>query len=86
MERQSDVLSQVAPDARIIPGHGPARADVDDLRRFHTMLGESIEMVRQKRTAGRNSEQIQEEGVLAAYASWSGNAERFLDSIYRSLQ
>ena len=43
-------------------------------------------MVRQKRTAGRNSEQIQEEGVLAAYASWSGNAERFLDSIYRSLQ
>ncbi len=81
-----DVLSQVAPDARIIPGHGPARADVDDLRRFHRMLEESIEMVREKHSAGRSSEQIQEEGVLAAYASWSGNGERFLDSIYRSLE
>ncbi len=73
------------PDTRIIPGHGPARADVNDLRRFHTMLEESIEMVRQKRSAAQSSEQIQEEGVLAAYASWTGNAERFLDSIYRSL-
>ena len=80
-----DVLGQVDSDARIIPGHGPARAGVDDLRRFHAMLEESIEMVGRKRSDGRSSEQIQEEGVLAAYASWSGNAERFLDSIYRSL-
>ncbi len=80
-----DVLEQVASDARIIPGHGPARANVNDLRRFHTMLDQSVEMVRQKKSAGMSSDQIQEEGVLAAYASWQGNAERFLDSIFRSL-
>jgi cyclase len=87
MRNVGQVLDRVESDARIIPGHG-ALATVDDLRRYHAMLGEMVTMVTRKRSAGKTLEQIQAEGVPSKYDSWGTgfiNAERWLESVYRSV-
>ena len=87
MRNVGQVLDRVDDDAHIIPGHG-ALASVDDLRRYHAMLEEVIALVTNKRSAGKTLEQIQQEGVPSEYESWGTgfiNAERWLESVYRSL-
>ena len=86
MRNVGAVLARVRPDVWVIPGHGRL-ATVDDLRRFHRMLGEMIEFVGEKRSAGRSLEQIQREGVPAACESWGAliSADRWLEIVYRSI-
>ncbi|MDX1578383.1 MAG: MBL fold metallo-hydrolase, partial [Gemmatimonadota bacterium] len=82
------VLEEIPADAVIIPGHGPV-SDVDDLRLYHRMLGETIAMVRQKMEDGRSAEEIQAEGVGSAWDGWGEgfiSTERWLETIYRSLE
>ena len=81
------VLDNVPSDIWIIPGHGPL-SSVDDLRTYHRMITETIAMVRGKMDHGLSSEQIQGEGVSEEWADWGWpfiSAERWLDTVYRSL-
>ena len=83
----SEVLANVPADIRIIPGHGPL-SSVDDLRTYHRMINETIEMVRGKIEAGMSSEQVQGEGVSEEWADWGAgfiSTERWLDTVHRSL-
>ena len=87
MRNVGQVLDRVDDDTRIIPGHG-ALASKADLGRYHAMLQETISMVTSKRSAGKTLEQIQAEGVPDEYEEWGTgfiNAERWLESVYRSV-
>ena len=87
MQNVGRILETVRSDTNIIPGHGRL-ATVNDLRRFHTMLEDTAAFVRQKHSAGKSLEQIQQEGVPAKYESWGAgfiNAERWLSIVYRSI-
>jgi glyoxylase-like metal-dependent hydrolase (beta-lactamase superfamily II) len=83
----SEVLANVPDDLHIIPGHGPL-SSVDDLRTYHRMINETIEMVRGKIEAGMSSEEIQGEGVSEEWDGWGAgfiSTERWLDTVHRSL-
>ena len=87
MRNINHILGQVSPSTRIIPGHGPL-AGVADLRRYRDMLETMVDLVTEKKADGKSLEQIQSEGVPAEYDSWGAgfiNAERWLESVYRSL-
>ena len=81
------VIKQVPADAKVIPGHGPL-ATVDDLKRFHRMLVETIAIVRQRMQAGKTLDQIKAEGLPEEWKSWDGgfvSTTRWLETIHASL-
>ena len=87
MRNVGRILQEVSADVRIILGHGPL-TDVDDLRRYHMMLEETLDLVRQKKSGGQTLEQIQEAGVPLKYESWGAgfiDADRWLEIVFRSL-
>ena len=87
MRNVGQILECVRPDTQIIPGHGRL-ATLDDLRRYHVMLGEMIDFVAEKKAAGDSLERIQEYGVPPAYESWGAgfiNGQRWIEIIHRSL-
>ncbi|WP_428268156.1 MBL fold metallo-hydrolase [Haliangium sp.] len=69
-------IEMLPADSKLIPGHGPA-STLDELRAFHTMLTDSIELVRGHIAAGKSLEQIQAAGMPAKY---SGLGSGFIDS------
>ena len=83
----AEVLADLPPDAKVIPGHGPL-STVDDLRLYHRMMEETISTVREEIGAGATLEQIQAAGVSDEWAGWGEgfiSTERWLETIYRSL-
>ena len=83
----STALDRMPPDAHVIPGHG-SLATVDDLRRFHTMLLDTIAVVREAMAAGRTLADIQAQGLPETWASWSWpfiTTELWIETIWRSL-
>ncbi len=85
----AEVLEHIGEDTAVIPGHGPL-STVEDLRVYHRMLEETIADVRGKMADGKTLEEIQAEGVPAAWASWGEgdvfiSGDRWLETIYRSL-
>jgi cyclase len=81
------VIKQVPADAKVIPGHG-SLATVDDLKRFHRMLVETIAIVRQRMQAGKTLDQIKAEGLPEEWKSWDGgfiSTTRWLETIHASL-
>jgi glyoxylase-like metal-dependent hydrolase (beta-lactamase superfamily II) len=82
-----DIIPKLAPDVKIIPGHGPL-ATVDDLKQFHNMLKETTAIVQGKMKAGKTMEQIKAEGLPAEWTSWGTGfikTDVWLEIIYRSL-
>lgn len=81
-------LISIVPDgATIIPGHGPL-SDKSELRRLHSMLSETIELVVRKKREGMALEEIQKEGLQEKYADWGKgymNAEGWIAMIYDSI-
>ncbi len=74
-------------DTKIIPGHGPL-TDKSELYRLHTMLTDTIEIVKVKKQAGKSLEQIQAEGLPPKYADWGQgymNAEGWIAMIHESI-
>jgi len=81
------VLEQLSDDTKVIPGHGPL-SSVQDLRRFHRMMVESIDMVRGKMARGATVEEIKSDGVAAEWRDWTWNfisTDRWLETIHTSL-
>jgi glyoxylase-like metal-dependent hydrolase (beta-lactamase superfamily II) len=81
-----DVIARVPAGVKIIPGHGPL-ATIEDLKRFHRMLTETTEIVRQKMAAGKTLDQIKAEGVPEEWKSWGAgfvNTDRWISTIHRS--
>jgi cyclase len=81
------VLAKIPADAKIIPGHGPL-ANVDDLKKFHRMLVETIDSVRERMKAGKALNQIKSEGLPDKYKTWGQGfikTPEWIETIYKSL-
>lgn len=81
------VLSEIPPDARVIPGHGPL-SGVDALRRYEEMLETSMGIVRERIAAGRSLEETVAAGLPEEWDEWGSgfiSTERWLETVYQSL-
>src|SRR5712691_3825522 len=59
-----ELLPQIPPDAKIIPGHGPL-STVADLKKFRNRLDEIVALVARGLKSGKTVEQMQKEKLLA---------------------
>ncbi len=81
------VIATVAPDAKVIPGHGRL-STVDDLKPYVAMLKETRAIVEKGVREGKSLKQLQEEKVLAAYEKWSGpfiTTDKYIETVYNDL-
>ncbi|UCD16239.1 MAG: MBL fold metallo-hydrolase [Candidatus Zixiibacteriota bacterium] len=67
-----EVISILPDDVTIIPGHGED-GTIDDFRAFHDMLVETTNIVRTEMARGKDAATLQEEDVLADWASFEGS-------------
>src|ERR1044071_4272295 len=81
------VIAKVPPGAKIIPGHGPL-ATIDDLKKFHQVLVETVGAVRDRMKAGKSLDQIKAEKPLQKWDSWGQGfikTDNWIQVIYQSL-
>ena len=82
-----DILAEIPPDAKIIPGHGPL-STVAELKLYHRMLTETTAIVRDRIKQGKTLEQIQSQALPPEWAEWGTGfikTDRWLEIIHRSL-
>jgi len=83
-----ELLPQIPPDAKIIPGHGPL-STVADLKKFRNRLDEIVALVARGLKSGKTVEQMQKEKLLAPYEDWNGGplkADQFIATVARDLK
>jgi cyclase len=83
----AQIIPMLAPDVKVIPGHGPL-ATLDDLKKFEDMLRGSVAAVAAAMKQGKSLDQMKQEKVLANYADWGKgfiNADRFTEILYNDL-
>jgi cyclase len=73
------VISRIAPDAKVIPGHGKV-TDVTGLKEFRRYIADLLEAARVARKKGLSKEDFLKSAELAAYKDYSGYPERFQDN------
>ena len=81
------VISNLPPDVKVIPGHGPV-SNLDDVRRFLAMLKDSKAVVENGIKAGKTLDQLKQADVLAPWQKWSGSfitSEQWLVTLYNDL-
>lgn len=82
-----EVIAKLPADIKIIPGHGPV-STIDDLKKYHQMLVQTTEVVRQKMAGGKTLEQIKTEGLPEEWKSWGTGfikTDAWIETIHRSL-
>jgi len=83
-----ELLPQIPPDAKIIPGHGPV-STVADLKKFRNRLDEIVALVARGLKSGKTVEQMQKEKLLAPYEDWNAGflkADQFIALVARDLE
>jgi cyclase len=83
------VLATVAPDVKVIPGHGPL-STVADLKPFVAMLKDATARVENGIKQGKTADQLKQEKILAGYESWGGEGkfittDKFIETLYNDL-
>jgi cyclase len=81
------VIATVAPDAKVIPGHGRL-STVEDLKPYVAMLKETSALVQKGIRDGKTLDQLKGEKVLAGYEKWSGQfitTDKFIEMLYNDL-
>jgi len=81
------VMAQLPADVKVIPGHG-AISNLDDMKRFVTMLKETLAVVDKGVKQGKSLEQLQKENVLAPWEKWTGGfvkTDTLLETLYNDL-
>jgi glyoxylase-like metal-dependent hydrolase (beta-lactamase superfamily II) len=83
------VLATVAPDVKVIPGHG-ALSTVADLKPFLAMLKDATARVENGIKQGKTVDQLKQGKVLAGYESWGGEGkfittDKFIETLYNDL-
>jgi cyclase len=82
----ANLIAQIAPDAKLIPGHGPI-STLDDLKNYHQTIVETTDIVRKGAAGGKTLEQLKKEGLPEKYASWGSGfikTDRWIETIYNS--
>jgi cyclase len=81
------VAGELPPDVKVIPGHGPV-STLDDVRRYVTMLKDTMAAVEKGVRAGKTLDQLKQENVLAPWQKWNGDfvtTEQWLVTLYNDL-
>jgi glyoxylase-like metal-dependent hydrolase (beta-lactamase superfamily II) len=73
------VLGKVPPDAKVIPGHGPA-TDVAGLRAFRRYVADLLDAASKAKASGLSKEKFVESADLPAYRDDDGYKDRFKDN------
>ena len=82
-----EIIAKLPADVKIIPGHGPI-SSLDDLKKYHQMLSETISIVQKKIAEGKTVDQIKSEGLSDEWKEWGTGfikTDMWLETIYRSL-
>ena len=83
----AQVISQLPPDVKVIPGHGPI-SNLDDVRAYLGMLKETRDAVRKALKDGKTLDQMKQAKLLDPWKKYSGqfiNEDAFLETLYNSL-
>jgi len=81
------VISEVPPDVKIIPGHGPV-SSVGDVRNYLSMLKATRDVVAKALQEGKSLDQMKQAKLLDPWKKYSGdfiNEDAFLETLYNSL-
>ena len=88
MKNLEEIIPQLKPDTKIIPGHGPL-ATVDDLKKFLAMLKDSYAIVEKGVKQGKSLDQLKKENVLSKYDSWNWDVFKsndFVEFVYKDIK
>ena len=83
-----EIIGRLPVGVKIIPGHGPL-STIDDLKLYHRMLTETIDVVRKQAATGKTLEQIKAGGLPDTWKSWGTGfikTDQWIELIYRSLK
>ncbi len=83
------VLATVAPDVKVIPGHG-GLSTVADLKPFLAMLKDATARVENGIKQGKTADQLKQEKILAGYEQFGGpdkfiKTDQFIETLYNDL-
>jgi cyclase len=81
------VISQLPPDVKVIPGHGPV-SSVDDMRAYVKMLKETREVVQTALKQGKTFDDMKRARVLDPWKKYAGEfitEDAYLETLYNSL-
>jgi cyclase len=81
------VITQVPPDVKIIPGHGPI-SNLDDLRACLKMLKATRDVVATALAEGKSLDQMKQANLLDPWKKYAGDfitQDAFLETLYNSL-
>ena len=81
------VISELPPDAKIIPGHGKV-SNLDDMRAYVAMLKETRDAVQKALKDGKTLDQMKQAKLLDPWKKYSGEfvtQDVFLETLYNSL-
>lgn len=82
-----NVITQVRPDVKVIPGHG-AVSSLGDLQAYLTMLKETRDTVAHALKEGKTPEQMKQAKILDPWKRYSGefvSEDAFLETVYISV-
>ena len=87
VENVAKIIPMLAEDTIIIAGHGRL-ATKDDVRAYHKMLSETVDIVRQRIDEGMTKDQARAAGLPERYTPWASNfttPEQWVGKVYLSL-
>lgn len=83
-----DIIGELPAGVKIIPGHGPL-STIDDLKLYHRMLIETIDIVRKQVETGKSLAEIKAAGLPETWKSWGAGfikTNQWIELIYRSIK
>jgi len=83
----AQVISQLPPDVKVIPGHGPV-STLDDVRSYLAMLKATRDVVQQALKEGKTLDQMKQAKLLEPWKKYDGpfvSQDVFLETLYNSL-
>ena len=81
-----ELLAELPPDVKLIPGHGPL-SDINDLKMYHQTLVETTDLIRDRIEAGKSLEEIQAAGLPKKWRAWGAgfvSTGQWIEIVYRN--
>ena len=81
------ILSTLAADVKVIPGHGPL-SGVAELKTYHRMLVETTQLIADQIKEGKDLKAITANGLPDEWKSWGSgfiSTNRWIETVYKNL-
>ncbi len=86
----ADIIGRFPDDTRFLSAHGRDYT-MQELRRYHDMVVQTVDLVRRAMDVGKTAEDMKQEGLLREWRSWNSrmydwiNTDYWIATIYQSL-